>query len=59
MRNQEIREAAKKNGVALWKIAEKLGVCEATITRKLRYELSAEEREKILGIIAKIAAEQK
>lgn len=59
MRNQEIREAAKKNGVAFWKIAEKLGISEATITRWLRFELPDEKREKILGIIAEIAAEQK
>jgi len=59
MQNTAIREAAKENGVLLWQIAERLHINDSNFSRKLRKELPAEEREKILGIIAEIAAEQK
>ncbi len=58
MQNEVIREAAKKNGVLLWQIAERLHINDGNFSRKLRKELPAEEREKILSIIADIAAEQ-
>lgn len=45
--NPTIREFARKNGIALWQIAVKIGISEATITRWLRVPLS-EEREKLL-----------
>lgn len=59
MQNTAIREAAKENGVFLWQIAERLHINDGNFSRKLRKELPVEEREKILGIIAEIAAEQK
>lgn len=58
MRNKTIREAAKKSGVFLWEIAVALNVSEATIMRKLRKELSAEETKKILNVIEQLAAEK-
>ena len=57
MSNQKIRSEAKKNGVRLWQICEILEISEATMTRKLRHELPAEEKEKILSIIEKLAKE--
>jgi len=56
--NQTIRKAAKAARVPLWMLAEKLGVSEPTMTRKLRRELDSTEQEKILVIIAEIAQEK-
>ena len=57
VKNQDIRGAAKKSGIKLWQIAEKLGIWDATLSRKLRKELPQEEKEKIIGIIAELAKE--
>ncbi len=59
MNNQEIRIKAKENGVRLWQIAEKLGVCDMTLTRKLRHELPEDEKTKILAIIDSISESRK
>lgn len=58
MKNKKIRETANEKGVKLWKIADKLGICDGTFSRKLRKELSADETAHILGIIEEIAAEK-
>ena len=42
--NQTIRKAAKAARVPLWMLAEKLGVSEPTMTRKLRRELDSKEQ---------------
>ena len=58
--NTDVRETAKKRGVRLWEIAEFLNVSDPTMTRKLRRELPADEKQKILSIIDEIAtAKQK
>lgn len=57
VKNQDIKDAAKKSGIKLWQIAEKLGIWDATLSRKLRKELPQEEKEKIIGIIAELAKE--
>jgi len=54
--NTDVRETAKKRGVRLWEIAEFLNVSDPTMTRKLRRELPADEKQKILSIIDEIAA---
>lgn len=54
-RNVQVREAAAKCGVKLWQVAEALGISDATFSRHIRREFSPEEREKILGLIEKIA----
>lgn len=56
MNNLELRTKARRNGVRLWEIADKLGVSEPTITRKLRRELPDNEKQRILAIIDEIAA---
>ena len=55
MKNQEIRQAAKKRGVRHWQIADALGIHETTLTHKLRYELPQDEKERILSIIDVLA----
>lgn len=54
-RNEEIKIAAKNARVYLWEVAEQLGIGNSAFSVKLRYELSPEEKEKILGIIDDIS----
>lgn len=51
MCNEEIRNAAKNAGIRLWQIADELGINDGNFSRKLRRELSQDEKAKILGII--------
>ena len=57
MKNQEIRRAAAGAGIKLWQIAEALGIADCSLSRKLRRELPAEERERIFAIIRELAQE--
>lgn len=52
MKNIDIRTEASNAGVKLWQIAEKLGVNDGNFSRKLRQELSSEEKAIIRAIIA-------
>lgn len=56
--NQEIRSEAKRAGVRLWEIAERLGMNDGNFSRKLRRELNPEERRKILAIINDLETEK-
>ncbi len=56
IRNLDIREAAKKSGVRLWEIADELGILDVSFSRKLRKELSAEEKAEIYAIIAQLSS---
>lgn len=58
MKNLDIRQDCKESGVYLWQVAEYIGVCEMTLSRKLRRELPDEEKAKIRNIIAQLKAEQ-
>lgn len=58
MKNQEIRTAAKNKNIYLWQIAEKLGMQDSAFSRKLRRELSAAEKAKIMSIIDELSAEK-
>lgn len=58
MKNKDIREAAKRAGVCLWEVAERLGMNDGNFSRKLRKELSSQEREKIMEIINELAKEK-
>lgn len=51
MANIEIREAAKLGGVKLWQIADGLGMNDSMFSRKLRHELPADEKARVLEII--------
>lgn len=59
MKNQELRTYAKSKKVCFWEVAEKLGICEATMTKRLRHELPPEEKAQIFAIIDEISAEKK
>lgn len=54
MANNIIREAAADAGVRLWQIAARIGITDATFSRRLRFELPEAERNKILHIIEDI-----
>ena len=55
MNNKDVRLKAKGSGVALWQVAEKMNVSEPTLYRKLRHELTVEEKAKIFAIIDELA----
>lgn len=56
--NMDLREKMKATGVTFWQIADVLGVCEMTVSRRFRKELSENEKNKISGIIDRLAAER-
>lgn len=56
--NQRIRETAKSNGVPFWQIADKLGINEFSLSRKMRYELEESETNRIISIIHELAKEK-
>ena len=51
MKNKDIRQALIDSNLKQWKLAEELKISEFTLCRKLRHELSAEQKEKIFTII--------
>ena len=51
MANEDIRSAAMAAGVYLWEIAEGLGIRDASLSRKLRIELSDKDKEKCFKVI--------
>lgn len=53
MRNDDIREEAKKAGVRLWQVAAEYGCNDGNFSRKLCHELP--EQEKILEIIGRLS----
>lgn len=59
MNNLDIKEAAKRAGIKLWQIADKLGINDGNFSRKLRKELNPEEKQKIFDIIAELQKEKK
>ena len=54
MANTDIKELAKKSNVRLWQIADKLGIGDITFSKRLRKELSTEEKAKIKSIIEEL-----
>ncbi len=56
LKNNEIRDRAKKYGVAFWQIADELGIAANTFSTWLRYELSNEKRERVMAAIDAIIA---
>ena len=54
MENNKIRVAARVAGVPFWKIAQKIGISEPTLTRWLRVPLSSEREGIILTAIREL-----
>lgn len=50
-KNKDIRKLIEASNMKYWQVAYKLGITDATFSKKLRFELSKEEKEKIKEII--------
>ena len=61
MENMDMRLYARGKGVFNWQIADRLGVSEPTVTRKLRHKFSDAQKNEwrllIDGLAAKLAGE--
>lgn len=55
MNNIEIREAIKRARLFGYEVAEALGISETHFSRKLRKELPADEKARVLTAIEKLA----
>lgn len=49
--NLDIRQAIKSSGLKQYEVAKLLNISEFTFVRHLRYELSQEDKDRILKII--------
>lgn len=58
-KNNDIRELAKRNGICLWQIADKLNMQDSNFSRMLRTELTSEKKMKIVKIIKELSEKQK
>ncbi|MGN0441686.1 MAG: hypothetical protein ACI4FO_03200 [Acutalibacteraceae bacterium] len=56
--NAIIRQHAKAKGVKLWQLAAALHINDGNLSRKLRFELPEDEKQRILSIIDDIAAQK-
>lgn len=54
MSNLDIREEAAAAGVKLWRIAESLGIADHVLSRRLRHELSDEDKARVREIIREL-----
>ena len=57
--NKDIRKLALDKSVRLWEVADRLGIAEGSLSRKLRKELSYKEKQHIRQIIKGIADNRK
>lgn len=55
--NNEIRQLCKEKHVPLWLLADRLGIADQTLYRKLRHTLPEEERQRAIEAIAQISEE--
>ena len=53
MANNDIRKLIKEECLTHWQVADRLNISESTLVRKLRKELSEEEKQKIKNAIYK------
>lgn len=55
--NADVRQALAGVGMKQWQLADRLMVSESYLCRKLRRELSQDEKEKIFAAIEKFGVE--
>ena len=55
MCNAEVKDRAAKSGIRLWQVADALGHNDSWLSRKLRKELSDQEKDHIFSVIDKLA----
>ena len=51
MANEEIRKKLNDNNLKYWQVANEYGISDGNFSRKLRKELSIDEKNKIFKII--------
>jgi DNA-binding transcriptional regulator LsrR (DeoR family) len=52
--NTDVRAEMKHAGVTQWQIADEMGVCEMTITRKLWHKMDITEKAKMFTLIERL-----
>lgn len=57
MCNVEVRAAFMTAGIKQWQLAKELGYSETYFSKKLRFELPPEEKERVLAAIEKLEQE--
>lgn len=58
MNNLDVRQEISAAGLKLWEVADALGICDSAFSRKLRHELSDDEKQQIRMIIARLSKEE-
>ena len=58
MQNRDIRQEVADAGLKLWQIADKLNMHDTNFCKKLRKELTFEEKAKIRAIIKELKKER-
>ncbi len=53
--NEDVKSYAKQRNIRLWQIATRLGINDGNFSRKLRFELPADEKQRILKIIDELS----
>jgi len=56
--NLDIRAEMKQAGIFIWQLADFVGCCDMTMTRRFRYEFTSAEKDEIRGYIAAIQQER-
>lgn len=57
--NKKIRETMKADNIAIWMVANKIGIHEKTLISWLRTDLTAERKEQVEKAIRTIRKERK
>lgn len=58
MPNEDVRVKIISSGLKMWQVADALGIQDGSLSRKLRKELSYEEKEKIFAAIDRLSGNQ-
>ena len=58
MTNNEVRRAIRVSGFYFWQVAEKLGMTDSSFSRKLRKELSEDEKQRVYDALEKLGKEE-
>lgn len=56
MKNKDIRNEIAAAGLKLWQVAEAYGTSDSYFSKKLRHELSDEEKARVRAIITSLMA---
>lgn len=56
--NRDIRDAVETRGFRLWELADALGMQDSNLSKKLRRELSPQEKEHYFKVIETMTAQR-